>query len=230
MPRGILDLNNELLTCIAGHLAIEDLEPFSLVCTRFASITRHDAIWKEMLANHYGVTYKLPNETWQDMYRRKHNDMQDNRICPHVGRVNQQLGETRGDPSEAYYVNMLLEMLTQNTERGRQAMREKNQCMHERLLYADETDRAVVLKSRYYLVDRVWICSWFLRLCDGKIGVGPVTNMPLEAEDGKVNPSARPRGAFSGGFSIVTPHLWHYLVETYGLAGKEFTSGVYYLL
>ncbi|KAG0177139.1 hypothetical protein DFQ28_000820 [Apophysomyces sp. BC1034] len=139
------------------------------------------------------------------------------------------LGELRGDPSEAYHVNQLLEILTQGSELGRQAMRRKNQCMRERLLYAEEADTAAVLKTRYYLVDRMWICSWFLRLCDGKIGVGPIMNEPLEAEDGKINPNARPRGTFCGGFSIVTPHLWHYLVETYGLAGKEFTSGTYWL-
>lgn len=137
-----------------------------------------------------------------------------------------QLGETRGDPSEAHYVDLLLEVLTRRSEVGRQALLRKRQCMIERQMYVEEADRLSVLQSgRYYLVDRSWICSWFLRLCDGKIADSPIANDQLSAGDGRLNPEARPRGAFSGGFSIVTPNLWKYLVETYGLVGKEYSSG-----
>lgn len=136
------------------------------------------------------------------------------------------MGESRGDPSEAHYVDLLLNALTHDSDVGREALERKRQCMIERQLYQEEADRASVLLSKpcYYLIDRTWLCSWFLRLCDGKIGSGPVTNKGLEDEQGRLNPDARPRGAFSGGFSIVTPHLWEYLVKTYGLSGKAHCS------
>jgi hypothetical protein len=139
---------------------------------------------------------------------------------------NRQVGETRGDPSEAYHVNRLLEYLTQGSELGREAMGRKHQCIKERLLYLQYADRACVLDDFYYIVDRLWTTSWFLRLCDGKIGQGAITNDQLkDPETGRLNPLARPRGSFKGGFSIVTPALWDYLVETYGLIGEVYTSG-----
>ncbi|KAI8967117.1 hypothetical protein BDF20DRAFT_902664 [Mycotypha africana] len=139
------------------------------------------------------------------------------------------LGETRGDSSEAHYVDMLLETLTHDSEKGKESMRKREQCMKERLLYAEHADRAsVVANGKYYFVERVWLISWFLRLCDGKIGVGPVANDELEDpnREGKLNPNSRPRGNFKGGFSIVSPLLWNYLVETYGLSGGTYTSGI----
>ncbi|KAI8097035.1 uncharacterized protein BX664DRAFT_364138 [Halteromyces radiatus] len=82
------DLNNELLTAVAGHLTLEELRTFSQVCHRFALVAHSDAVWKESLYNNYGVTYKLPEETWKDMYTKKTDDPHDNRICPHIGQVN----------------------------------------------------------------------------------------------------------------------------------------------
>lgn len=140
-----------------------------------------------------------------------------------------QLGETRGDPSEAYYVNSLLEQITRDSELGQQAMEQKKQCIYERKLHREETDRACILKCEphYYLIERVWLCSWFLRLCDGKIGVGPINNRPLAISptDDTLNPKAKPKGNFSGGFGICSYKLWHYLVDTYGLEGRAYTSG-----
>ncbi|KAI8377708.1 uncharacterized protein BYT42DRAFT_533320 [Radiomyces spectabilis] len=300
----LLDFNNELLTCIAGHLELEDLKNLSQVCHRLAVVCHSDAVWKEMLINKFGVGYKMAKESWKEMYTRKHDDPQHNRICPHLSDVNAKclepyiqryhqvlnwlpknlncrtcgqnqqdaglclyiwqgntrlrcrdcayryhasipgrhgimfrmnvlqmycftcsrlLGESRGDQSEAEYVDHLLEIITRDSELGRGAMERRKQCMDERQLYAHDCDRLSVLTSgQYFFVDRMWICSWFLRLCDGKVGVGPIDNTALADENGRLNPSARPRGAFSGGFSIVTPELWNYLVETYGLLGPAF--------
>jgi hypothetical protein len=56
--------------------------------------------------------------------------------------------------------------------------------------------------------------------------VGPINNLPLATSDSNdaLNPNARPRGNFAGGFGICTPELWQYLVEQYGLAGRAYTS------
>ncbi|KAI8073421.1 uncharacterized protein B0P05DRAFT_160248 [Gilbertella persicaria] len=137
------------------------------------------------------------------------------------------LGETRGDPSEAHYVDLLLKLLTHDSEKGREAMRKRYQCMQERILYAEHADRASVFNSeKFYFVERLWLISWFLRLCDGKTGTGPISNHELDdpEREGKLNPHSRPRGNFKGGFSIVSPFLWDYLVKTYGLSGKPYTS------
>lgn len=108
-------------------------------------------------------------------------------------------------------------------------MKRRQQCMEERLLYNEHADRASVVENgkKFYFVERLWLISWFLRLCDGKIGVGPIANHELEDpnREGKMNPASRPRGNFTGGFSVVSPFLWEYLVKTYGLSGKEFSSG-----
>lgn len=108
-------------------------------------------------------------------------------------------------------------------------MARREQCMEERQLYNECADRATVVADgkRFYFVERLWLISWFLRLCDGKIGVGPIANHELEDPDreGKMNPSSRPRGNFTGGFSVVTPSLWEYLVKTYSLSGNEYSSG-----
>ncbi|KAL9546776.1 hypothetical protein PS6_007489 [Mucor atramentarius] len=138
------------------------------------------------------------------------------------------LGETRGDSSEAHYVNLLLKTLTHDSKKGQEAMARRSQCMEERQLYAEHADRASVVSDgkKYYFIERIWLISWFLRLCDGKIGTGPIANHELEdpEHEGKLNPASRPRGNFKGGFSIVTPFLWNYLVETYGLSGQAYTS------
>lgn len=138
------------------------------------------------------------------------------------------MGESRGDPSESHYVDKLLEHLTHDSDKGREAMARRQQCMEERLLYAEHADRAsVVNNGTYHFIERIWLISWFLRLCDGKIGSGPIANHELEDPErlGKLNPTSRPRGNFKGGFSIVTPFLWDYLVKTYGLQGNVYTSG-----
>ncbi|ORZ07836.1 hypothetical protein BCR42DRAFT_148700 [Absidia repens] len=83
----ISELNNELLTAVAGHLNLDDLKSFSQVCHRFMLVAHSDAVWKESLFNNYGVTYKLPEESWKEMYSKKTEDPHDNRICPHVGHV-----------------------------------------------------------------------------------------------------------------------------------------------
>ncbi|KAI9486966.1 MAG: hypothetical protein EXX96DRAFT_61126 [Benjaminiella poitrasii] len=140
---------------------------------------------------------------------------------------NRLLGETRGDLSEAHYVNILLEAITHDSEKGKEAMRQRQQCMDERLLYSEHADRiSVINNGKYYFIERLWLISWFLRLCDGKIGIGPIANHELEdpEREGKMNPASRPRGNFKGGFSIVTPFLWDYLVQTYGLSGNIYTS------
>ncbi|KAG1419222.1 hypothetical protein G6F58_004716 [Rhizopus delemar] len=140
---------------------------------------------------------------------------------------NRLLGETRGDKSEAHYVDLLLQTLTYDSVQGKQALQRRNQCMKERELYREQADRySVYIGEKYYFVDRMWMCSWFLHLCDGKLGEGPVTNDGLEDPDvpGRLNPASRPRGSFRGGFSIVTPTLWEYLVNTYGLIGGTYTS------
>ncbi|CAO3668596.1 unnamed protein product [Rhizopus stolonifer] len=140
---------------------------------------------------------------------------------------NRLLGENRGDASEAHYVDLLLETLTWDSDQGKEALRKRNQCMSERELYRKQADRySVYMGEKYYFVDRMWLCSWFLRLCDGKIGEGPVDNEMLEDTEvpGRLNPNSRPRGSFKGGFSIVTPFLWEYLVTTYGLSGGIYTS------
>lgn len=121
-----------------------------------------------------------------------------------------------------------METLTHDSVKGREALERRHQCIHERGLYSEHADRKSVLDGgKYYFVERVWLLTWFLRLCDGKLGEGPIQNEPLEDLDipGKLNHRARPRGNFKGGFSIVTPFLWDYLVKTYGLAGNVYTSG-----
>ncbi|KAI9276767.1 hypothetical protein BDA99DRAFT_494084 [Phascolomyces articulosus] len=303
----ILEFNNELLTAIAGHLTVEDLKTFSIVCHRFAIIAHDDATWREMLYNTFGVTYKLPKDTWKQQFERKCTDPKDNRICPHLGAVtrqslepykapynnvinrkppqhncvicaqnhydsglclyiyngnnrirckdcaykfhamrpgrhgillripvlqmycftcSRQLGESRGDESEEYYVDHLLENLTHDSELGRQQLVKRRQCMFERGLYLTEADRKSVLSATpcFYFVDRMWLWAWFLRLCDGKLAVEPITNKALEDEDGLLNRDARPKGGSTTAFSIVTPKLWNYLVQTYGLSGKAFQS------
>ncbi|ORX50881.1 hypothetical protein DM01DRAFT_1408875 [Hesseltinella vesiculosa] len=302
-----LELGNELLTCIAGHLALKDLAEFGTVCRRFHSIIQDDTVWREALANQYGIRYKLPHQSWRDTYLKKEQDPHDNRLCPHLSNVDSAalapyvkkyqavlnwlpknvncatcgmneyergaclyvwegnvrlrcrdcsyrfhnaepgrqgilirinvlqlfcfncsrlLGETRGDESEAYYVNHLLEILTNGSELGREALRQKQQCMDERIMQRELVDRLYILNQPYFLVERVWLCSWFLRLCDGKIGQGPVNNLPLaiSEEDDTLDPSARPKGNFVGGFGIITPELWYYLTDTYGLVGSTYTS------
>ncbi|KAI9357744.1 hypothetical protein BD770DRAFT_427506 [Pilaira anomala] len=135
-------------------------------------------------------------------------------------------GESRGDSSESYHVDTLLKTLTHDSVKGREAMERRQQCIRERSLYAEQADRKSVSQGKYYFVERLWLLTWFLRLCDGKIGEGPIANDALEDPErpGKLNHRARPRGNFKGGFSIVTPFLWDYLVNTYGLAGKIYTS------
>jgi hypothetical protein len=83
----LTDINNEVLTCIAGHLTLKDLRVFSQVCHKLALVAHSDAVWKEQLYNTFGVTYKLPEESWKDMYERKSEDPNDCKICPHVGCV-----------------------------------------------------------------------------------------------------------------------------------------------
>ncbi|KAI7866580.1 hypothetical protein BDF14DRAFT_812742 [Spinellus fusiger] len=136
------------------------------------------------------------------------------------------LGETRGDPSEAHFVHQWLQYMTRDSDLGCQSLRQKEQCLRERKLYTEEADRACVLESKpfYYFVDRIWLTTWFLRICDGDIGKGPIPNGTLAGPEGRLNPEARPRGNFTGGFSIVTPSLWEYLVATYGLTGDVYTS------
>ncbi|KAI8149666.1 hypothetical protein BJV82DRAFT_662952 [Fennellomyces sp. T-0311] len=307
MPLNILELNNELLTSIAAHLSVEDLRTFSIVCHRFALIAHDDATWREMLHNAFGVTYKLPEQTWKQQYERKCNDPQNNRICPHLGMVSRkslqpyispynnvmhrpppqhncatcgqnhydsglclyiykgnirirckecayrfhamapnrhgillripvlqmycftcsrQLGELRGDETEEHYVDYLLEALTQDSDIGRNQLAKRRQCMFERELHVNEADRKSVLESTpcFYFIDRMWLWAWFLRLCDGKLATSEITNTLLEDESGKLNADARPRGGFTVAFSIVTPRLWNYLVDTYGLSGKAFQS------
>lgn len=107
-------------------------------------------------------------------------------------------------------------------------MERRNQCISERQLYANHADRKSVRDNGFYhFVERLWLLTWFLRLCDGKIGQGPIANNALEdpEREGKMNHRSRPRGNFKGGFSIVDPFLWEYLVKTYGLAGRAYTSG-----
>ncbi|KAI8067608.1 hypothetical protein BC940DRAFT_301143 [Gongronella butleri] len=301
------DLGNELLTTIAGYLPLAELAEFAVVCQRFHSIVQDDAVWREALDNRYGIRYKLPDETWKELFFKKEQDPHDNKLCPHLSRVDatvlapyvkkyqavlnwlpknincatcgtneyergaclyvwdgnvrlrcrdcsyrfhnadasrhgilirtnvlqlfcfdcsRLLGETRGDVTEAHYVNHLLEILTQDSELGREALRQKQQCMNERLMQRQDVDRLCILDNKYYLVERVWLCTWFLRLCDGKIGEGPVNNKPLAIsdDDSTLNPNARPKGNFVGGFGVVTPELWDYLVDTYGLEGEIYTS------
>ncbi|KAG2228239.1 hypothetical protein INT45_011031 [Circinella minor] len=310
MPFNILELNNELLTCIAGHLSIDDLKTFSIVCHRFCIIAHDDATWREMLHNEFGVTYKLPDDTWKQQYERKCTDPKDNRICPHLGLVtrkslepykgnynnvinrappqhncvicaqnhyesglclyickgnnrirckdcsykfhamqkgrhgillripvlqmycftcSRQLGETRGDESEEYYVDQLLENLTHDSDKGREQLTKRRQCLFERGLHITDSDRKSVLSSTpcFYFIDRMWLWAWFLRLCDGKLATEPITNKILEDEKGELNRDARPRGGSTVAFSIVTPRLWNYLVKTYGLVGKSYQSSNY---
>lgn len=106
-------------------------------------------------------------------------------------------------------------------------MERRQQCIRERVLYHNQADRKMVVRDKYYFVERLWLLTWFLRLCDGKLGVGPIANNDLEDPEhpDKMNHRARPRGNFTGGISIVTPFLWEYLVKTYGLAGRAYTSG-----
>ncbi|CAO3645983.1 unnamed protein product [Mucor hiemalis] len=136
-------------------------------------------------------------------------------------------GESRGDSSESYHVDTLLNTLTYDSVKGREALQRRNQCISERQLYANHADRKSVYDGGlFYFVERLWLLTWFLRLCDGKIGVGPIANDALEdpENEGKLNHVSRPRGNFKGGFSIVDPFLWDYLVKTYGLAGRAYTS------
>ncbi|KAI7866581.1 hypothetical protein BDF14DRAFT_812718 [Spinellus fusiger] len=87
MPH-LLSLNNEVLTIIAGHLSVEELKTFSIVCHSFALIAHSDSVWREMLFNQFGITYKLPQDTWKAMYAKKHEDPSNNRMCPHICRIN----------------------------------------------------------------------------------------------------------------------------------------------
>ena len=81
------ELNNELLTAIAGFLPDEDLKYFSIVCRKFLHVARSDAVWKERLYNEFGINYKVPTESWREMYNRKVEDPQHSKLCPHIGHV-----------------------------------------------------------------------------------------------------------------------------------------------
>lgn len=83
----LADINNELLTSIAGFLPQEDLKAFSFVCHKFALIAHSDAVWKQRLYNDFRITYKLPDEDWKDMYARKTTDPGHSKMCPHIGHV-----------------------------------------------------------------------------------------------------------------------------------------------
>lgn len=80
-------VNNELLIRIAGYLPQEDLKTFSFVCHKFMLIAHSDAVWKERLYNNFGITYKLPDETWKEMYARKSEDATHSKMCPHIGYI-----------------------------------------------------------------------------------------------------------------------------------------------
>ncbi|KAI8992327.1 hypothetical protein BDB01DRAFT_778038 [Pilobolus umbonatus] len=87
------DINNELLVHIGGHLSLNDLKQFSLVCHKFALVAHSDVLWKEKLYNDYGITYKLPDESWKEMYNRKTEDPNHCRMCPHVACVDNRILE-----------------------------------------------------------------------------------------------------------------------------------------
>ncbi|KAI9319689.1 hypothetical protein BX666DRAFT_2131660 [Dichotomocladium elegans] len=310
MRTQLCDLNNELLTAIAGHLTVKDLDTFSQICHRFHAIGRSDAVWREMLYNGYGIRYKLPEHSWKEQYFRKTEDPSNNKFCPHLSCVtprtlapytapydnvmhrpperhncstcgqnhynsgltlyiyqgnirirckecayrfhgmrpnrhgillriptlqmfcftcNRLLGETRGDASEEHYVDQLLQSLTYDSDIGRQQLLRRRQCMYERHLYDLHADRGYLLRAipYFYFVNRNWFRPWFLSLCDGRLAKTPIMNEDLEDEDGQLNPLARPREGHPAMFNIVTPALWRYLVDTYGLVGKEFRSDLH---
>jgi hypothetical protein len=123
-------------------------------------------------------------------------------------------------------VDTLLETMTEGCEKGRQEMKKRRRCLAERELYYNEVDKLDVLRGeKYYFIDRLWMTKWFLSLCDGRIAEEKVTNKHLTDEDGRISRDARPNGSFNGGFSIVSPSLWDYLSEEYGIDGGTFTSG-----
>ena len=131
--------------------------------------------------------------------------------------------------SEEHYVDLLLETLTHDIEIGRQQLRKRRQCLYERHLYNEHSDRAYLTNAipYFYFINRNWFRPWFLALCDGKLASGPVDNTDLEDAKGEMNPDARPREGCMATFNIVTPALWQYLTDTYGLVGKPFRSGSY---
>jgi hypothetical protein len=140
-----------------------------------------------------------------------------------------QLGETRGDPSESQYVDNLLVTLTEGCEKGRAEMKKRRRCLAEREMYYTEADKRSVLRGeKYYFIDRLWMTKWFLSLCDGRIAEEKVTNQHLTDERGHFCHGARPNGSFTGGFSIVSPTLWEYLCDEYGVEGGTFTSGMHF--
>ncbi|CAM0138212.1 hypothetical protein VKS41_001453 [Umbelopsis sp. WA50703] len=299
------ELSEELLINIIGFLNDEEMLPFGQTCRQFRQLSSNESVWKLMVLRQFGVSYKVQEESWKDMYERCKDDPRHNRICPHLSfisprivqrhyahryqaaiesktkltcnacgkhdesslcfymwpgrtrvyckeccyryhaaekarhgiliRINMLqlycftcsriLGETRGDPSEAQYIDNLLETLTEGSEKGKLEMKKRRRCLAEREMYYNEVDKLCVLRAdQYYFIDRLWMTKWFLSLCDGRIAEEKVTNQHLTSDGGRFSHEARPNGSFSGGFSIVSPTLWHYLAEEYGIEGGTFTS------
>lgn len=108
-------------------------------------------------------------------------------------------------------------------------MKKRRRCLAEREMYYTEADKRSVLRGeKYYFIDRLWMTKWFLSLCDGRIAEEKVTNQHLTDERGHFCHGARPNGSFTGGFSIVSPTLWEYLCDEYGVEGGTFTSGMHF--
>lgn len=125
----------------------------------------------------------------------------------------------------------LLVTLTEGCEKGREQMKKRRRCLAERDMYYNEVDKRSVLRGeKYYFIDRLWMTKWFLSLCDGRIAEEKVTNQHLTDEHGHFSHDARPNGSFTGGFSIVSPTLWEYLHNEYGVEGGTFTSGTHFQL
>lgn len=83
-PMLLPQLSEELLINIIGFLNDEDLQLFGQTSRQFRQLSSNESVWKLMVLRQFGVSYKVQEESWKDMYERCKDDPRHNRICPHL--------------------------------------------------------------------------------------------------------------------------------------------------
>ncbi|CAO3660369.1 unnamed protein product [Umbelopsis ramanniana] len=78
------ELSEELLINVIGFLDDENNLSLSQTSKHFLNLCGNESAWKLMVLRQFGVSYKVPDETWKEMYERCKDDPRHNRICPHL--------------------------------------------------------------------------------------------------------------------------------------------------
>lgn len=78
------ELSEELLINVIGFLDDENNLSLSQTSKHFLNLCGNESAWKLMVLRQFGVSYKVPDETWKEMYDRCKDDPRHNRICPHL--------------------------------------------------------------------------------------------------------------------------------------------------